>query len=110
MLNFVVDPKHRGKGVGSLLMDLHTRELDKRGIEGFVEASEVGRPVYEKAGYQVVMKVASYIPAGKSDDWKRWYHEFGMRPWFAMWRPVRGAIEPNQRTKPWQQGPSLPID
>lgn len=102
MTNFVVDPKHRGRGVGSLLLSFHTKELDTKGLEGFVESSEVGRSAYEKAGYQVVMKIASYLPAGASDDWKRWYHEFGMAPWYAMWRPKNGHVEPGERTKPWQ--------
>ena len=105
MYNFVVHPDHRGKGVGTLLLDFNSRELDAKGIEGFVEASELGRPAYQKAGYRVVMKIASYIPDEKLDnpDWRKWYHEMGIIPYYAMWRPKYGKIEPGQRTKPWQQ-------
>lgn len=109
MWNLVVHPKHRGKGVGRMMMEYNARELDARGLEGFVEATELGRPVYEKGGYQVVMKFSSYLPTGKPKEWTRWYHEMGVSPWYAMWRPKYGKIEPGDRTKPWQQGPSIPI-
>ena len=104
MSEFVVHPKHRGKGIGKLLLEYNSKELDKRGWEGFVEATESGRRAYERAGYQVVMKIASFVPAEKldDDDWKRFYHEMGMMPFYAMWRPRGGKIEPGERTKPWQ--------
>ena len=65
-------------------MEYGCRELNERGVEGFVEASKLGKPVHESAGYQVVMKFSSYIPAGKSVEWKKWYYEMGVAPWYAM--------------------------
>lgn len=110
MSNLVVDPKHRGKGVGTLLLNRNSEELDQRGIEGFVEASEMGRSTYEKAGFQVVIKMHSFIPTGKSILWKKWHQEMALQPMFAMWRPKFGTVRPGDRTKPWQLGPSIPIE
>ena len=84
-----------------MLIEYNVRELDKQGIEGFVESSEIGRGAYEKFGYQVVMKVASYVPIGKSEFWKKWYHEMGLQPFYAMWRPRTGTVQPGDREKPW---------
>lgn len=109
MWNLVVHPKHRGKGVAKMMMDYNSKWLDEKGLEGFVEATELGRPAYEKGGYQVVLKFSSFLPNGKSDLWKKWYHEMGVSPWYAMWRPKYGKIEAGERNKPWQQGPSIPI-
>lgn len=104
MVNFIVHPKHRRRGVGTLLLQYNSRELDERGIEGFVEAAELGRPAYLKAGYISVMKIASYIPDDKLDnlDWKRYYHDMGVIPSYAMWRPKNGVLKPGERNRPWQ--------
>lgn len=105
----VVHPKYRGRGIGGLIISWYNERLDMRGIEGFLEASELGRRCYQQHGYQVVMKLDFFVPAGKSDLWQRFAHEMKPGPWYAMWRPIRGGPDPNGRTKPWQLGVPVPV-
>ena len=98
----VVDPQHRGRGIGGLMMQWGNEQIDKKKIEGFIEASELGRALYEKWGYIVVMKLDFFLPPNKGDMWQKWAHELMMPPWYAMWRPVNGVIKEGERNRPWQ--------
>ena len=103
----VVHPEHRNRGIGGLMMAWGNEQTDKMGIEGFIEASELGRGLYEKWGYRVVMKLDFYLPPNKGDEWKKFAHELMMPPWYAMWRPVGGVVKEGQRNRPWQLVPQL---
>lgn len=103
----VVHPKHRGRGLGGLMMEWGNRKTDEKGIEGFLEASELGRPLYEKWGYIVVMKIDFYLPSNKPDAWQKFAHEFMMNSWYAMWRPAGGIIKQGERNRPWQPMPQV---
>ncbi|KAF4635681.1 hypothetical protein G7Y89_g2403 [Cudoniella acicularis] len=103
----VVHPEHRKRGVGGLMMQWSNRKLDEGGIEGFVEASELGRELYEKWGYRVVMKIALFLPPNKGDIWNKLAHEMMLPPWYAMWRPVNGVVKAGERNRPWQLVPPL---
>jgi GNAT superfamily N-acetyltransferase len=103
----VVHPEHRGRGIGGLMMAWGNEHLDEMGIEGFLEASDLGRALYEKWGYQVVMKLDYFIPPNKGDEWNKWAHELMMPPWYAMWRPPGGVVKPGERNRPWQLVPPL---
>lgn len=83
--------------------------LDEKGIEGFLEASPLGRACYEKHGYVALMKLDFLIPAGKGDEWQKMYHDMKPDAFYTMWRPVKGGPDPSGRTRPWQLGPSLPV-
>ncbi|EDN95029.1 predicted protein [Sclerotinia sclerotiorum 1980 UF-70] len=73
-----------------------------KNAEGFIEANELGRRLYEKWGYRVVMKLDLFIPSNKSDLWNKLAHELKMPPWYAMWRPLGGVTKDGQRNRPWQ--------
>ena len=103
----VVHPQHRGRGVGGLMMKWGNEQADERKMEGFIEANELGRTVYEKSGYQVVMKFGFFLPSGKGDEWQKWAHELIMPPCYAMWRPVGGVVKKGERNRPWQLVPPL---
>ncbi|KAF7932853.1 uncharacterized protein EAE98_004152 [Botrytis deweyae] len=98
----VVHPDHRSRGVGGLMMEWANTRIDEMGIEGFIEANELGRHLYEKWGYRVVMKLDLFIPSNKSDLWNKLAHDLKMPPWYAMWRPLNGIVQEGERTRPWQ--------
>lgn len=54
VLLLACDPKWHRRGAGSMLLEWGTREADERGLQSFVAASIVGRPVYSRKGFEVV--------------------------------------------------------
>lgn len=50
-------PEYRRKGVGTMLMRWGVEMADELGLEGYLEATMMGKPLYEKFGFQVVDKV-----------------------------------------------------
>ena len=86
-----VTPAHRHRGIGSLLMAWGAEIMQERNLEGFLEASELARPLYEKFGYRVVFKVMCYNPQPENQAWKRYAHDLTPNAWFAMWRPRPGG-------------------
>jgi GNAT superfamily N-acetyltransferase len=48
----VTSPAHQGRGAGKLLMQRFIQEVDDAGVEAYLEASGVGRPLYAKFGFQ----------------------------------------------------------
>ena len=86
-------PRHRGKGIGSLLMSWvigKARELD---YQCWVEATETGKRLYKKFGYRVVVKIACDMSNDKSgDEWHRLEHDLTPDPYYAMWRPAESTL------------------
>ena len=76
--------------------------LEQTGYEGFIEASDPGRLLYEKYGYKPLVKVC-VDPArpNSPDEWKRLASEFGDIKFWCMWRPSKGQ---------WTEGLSGPWD
>lgn len=103
----VVHPEHRRRGIGGLMMEWAQGRMDEMGIEGFIEASPLGRELYEKWGYQVVMKLDFFIPPNKGDIWNKLAHDLTMPAWYAMWRPASGVVKNGTRNRPWQLCPQL---
>ncbi|KAF2085305.1 acyl-CoA N-acyltransferase [Saccharata proteae CBS 121410] len=53
----VTDPRHQRRGAGSLLLKWILRQADAKGLETFLEASQVARPLYERVGFEVVKEL-----------------------------------------------------
>jgi len=50
----VVLPEYHRKGAGTMLLRWGLERADELGLEAYLEASMMGRPLYEKFGFQVV--------------------------------------------------------
>ena len=58
LLNFWVDPDYRGRGLARLLVDKALDESRRRGLRVVaLHASEAGRRVYEKMGFQATSEM-----------------------------------------------------
>lgn len=52
--NMFVEPEHRGKGIGGDLLLHLEKECQNLGVSMiWLHATDLGRPVYEKAGYEI---------------------------------------------------------
>lgn len=59
ILNVYVDPEHRGRGLATQLMDRAKEEARERGIHYMIlHATDQGRPLYEKLGWQATSEMA----------------------------------------------------
>jgi GNAT superfamily N-acetyltransferase len=103
-----VIPSHRLRGVGSLLMDVGIGRADGLNLECWMEASTMGKPLYEKFGYQSLLKLAfDDERSDASDEWRKCAHELTPPPIFAMWRPKRGlwnSEDGKDVKRPWNLG------
>ncbi|KAI8831831.1 acyl-CoA N-acyltransferase [Chytriomyces cf. hyalinus JEL632] len=70
-----VDPKFQSKGVGSMLITWGTSKADTEGGTAWVHASEAGRGMFAKMGFEPVgtldVDLDLYSPA-PADDGKKW--------------------------------------
>ena len=62
LTNLVTDPRYRGMGAGTVLVEWGIREAEKR-AEGvcYMEASELGKGVYHRLGFKEVGSVKSVV-------------------------------------------------
>jgi GNAT superfamily N-acetyltransferase len=51
------DPKHQRRGAGKLLTQSCIDEANRLGLDVYVEASEAGKPLYEKLGFKAIKEV-----------------------------------------------------
>ena len=99
-----VDPAHRSRGVGRMLMDWGIEQARERNIESVLEATEGGQPLYAKYGYGVLHKLAlNTAKPDASDMWRKLQHELGPFTWYVMWRPASGAYEEGKTALPWER-------
>ena len=102
-----VDPAHRLRGIGCLLMDVGIARADELDLECWMEASGMGRPLYEKFGFQSLLKIAFETEKrNASDEWRRCAHELTPPPIIAMWRSTKSSREggQGQPRMPWTLG------
>jgi predicted N-acetyltransferase YhbS len=103
-----VHPAHRLCGIGSQLMKAGIKKADNLNLECWLEGSDMGKPLYEKFGFQSLLKVAFDTElSGATDEWRRCAHEMTPAAVFAMWRPRQGVwrLEDGQDVGlPWTLG------
>lgn len=103
-----VHPSHRNRGVASLLMDIGIKQADTLDLECWLEASAMGKPLYEKYAYQSLFKLAwDTDRRDASDEWRKCVSEMTPDSYFVMWRPKQSQwkTQIGQDVKmPWELG------
>lgn len=54
--SLAVSPEHQRKGIGAALMKYFMGVLDEEKVGCFLRASAMGKPLYSKLGFQVVLE------------------------------------------------------
>lgn len=97
-----VHPEHRRRGVGSMMVEWGVTKADKMGVESFLEASFIARPLYEKFGFVVVTTEEADTTIEKPNkNWKSLEQRFLPYKWHCMWRPIGGKYEEGKTELPW---------
>lgn len=102
-----VIPTHRRYGIGSLLMAAGITRADELNLECWMEASSMGKPLYEKFGFRPLFKIAfDTQKKDASDVWLKCEHEMTPLPFYPMWRPKAGAwhVDGKPVALPWELG------
>ena len=99
-------PDYRNQGAAGLLVHWGTEQADKRGIEAYVEATYLGRSVYERYGF-VMMHIAemSFHRECPGEEWQRLVKDMHTNPIAIMWRPAGGRYIPGKTVIPWEGTP-----
>lgn len=50
----ITDPEHHRRGAGALLVKWGTSRADTHNLSSFLEASEAGKPLYSRLGFEAV--------------------------------------------------------
>ncbi|KAI3331302.1 hypothetical protein F4824DRAFT_476188 [Ustulina deusta] len=84
-------PAYRRKGVAQQFMSWGMDKADKLGVEMFLDATPVGKPLYEANNF-VCIKENIIAPETKTPDegWKKLQSQVGRVPFYLMWRPING--------------------
>ncbi|KAF2656092.1 hypothetical protein K491DRAFT_628904 [Lophiostoma macrostomum CBS 122681] len=86
-----VHPSYRRLGIGTSLMRAGIATANAHDVEAWMEASAMGRPLYEKHGFTSVVEIQFRTEKdGASDIWRRCEHEMKPASVHAMWRPRKG--------------------
>ncbi|KIW01769.1 uncharacterized protein PV09_06941 [Verruconis gallopava] len=51
-----VHPDHQRRGAGTLLMRTFVEQVDRAGVEAYIESSEMGKPLYARFGFAPVLE------------------------------------------------------
>lgn len=99
-------PSHRRKGLGSLLMKVGTAQADELGVECWMEASPMGKLLYESHGFRSLFKMQFDMErTDASDVWRKCVHELTPKTAvFPMWRPNGGIWKQEEAPVrfPWE--------
>ncbi|KAF7889668.1 uncharacterized protein EAF02_002083 [Botrytis sinoallii] len=108
LLNYCfVDPEHRRKGAGSLMMQWGCKLADEKGLEAFVESTDDGRELYKAHGFVIVRPFFLEVPpATESDEeeFAKLKEAIAPKPYrvWLMWRPKGGKFEEGKTVYSWE--------
>ncbi|TEY23574.1 hypothetical protein BOTCAL_1468g00010 [Botryotinia calthae] len=108
LLNYCfVDPEHRRKGAGSLMMQWGCKLADEKGLEAFVESTDDGRELYKAHGFVIVRPFfLEVLPATKGDEeeFAKLKEAIAPKPYrvWLMWRPKGGKFEEGKTVYSWE--------
>ncbi|KAI0977176.1 hypothetical protein F4678DRAFT_412101, partial [Xylaria arbuscula] len=96
-------PSHRRRGLAQQIMSWGIEKANQMGVEMFIDATEMGKPLYEQNGFTCV-EVNKIIPKTecKDEGWKELEERVGpITTLYLMWRPSGGPYVEGKTTFPW---------
>ena len=79
-------------------------KAQEKGLEVFVEGTDLGRPLYESFGL-TVMSVAHLdaYERNMSDEWRKLEREILQMHFYFMWKPAEGVYQMGKTVVPWER-------
>jgi len=92
-------PHYRHKGIGSMLLQWGIDTAKELGIEFWLNATPMGKPLYEKHGFEIVEENPLKPTTTNPDEtWKAMEKQFEGVVFWTMWLPKEGG-----GARPWEQ-------
>ncbi|KAK5993516.1 hypothetical protein PT974_06948 [Cladobotryum mycophilum] len=97
-------PDHRRRGVGRMLMEWGIQKADDKGLETYIDATDIGRQLYRPWGFidgaSTEFSLASFAATPRRQELEKQLLPF---VWWPMHRPVRGHYEEGKKLLPWEK-------
>ncbi|KAI0156511.1 acyl-CoA N-acyltransferase [Xylariaceae sp. FL1272] len=91
LFNIFTHPDYRGQGIGQKIMEWGFRQADDLGLDIFLDATPVGKPLYDRNGFVSVEENVTDIAAnGFDDQWDEMAETVGP---FTFWLMLRRPAE-----------------
>lgn len=88
-------------------MDWGMKKADELGLEFFLDATPMGKPLYEKSGFIHVEENTTKPTTDQPDEkWKEMEKKVPPFTFWLMWRPAGGKYEEGKTVKPWESQPN----
>ena len=85
-------PDYRRKGIGAMLVKWGSEQAKHRGVEFWLNATPVGKPLYEKLGFQLVERNPLVPKTDNPDDvWRATEREFADVVFWTMYLPATSS-------------------
>ena len=76
---------------------------EETGYQCWLEATELGRMLYSKLGYQVLFKITFDTNRDRpTGEWRKLQHELTPEPFYVMWKPGRDQRFEGDVALPWK--------
>jgi hypothetical protein len=87
-----------------MLMDWGIQQADQKSLETYIDATNIGRPLYAKYGFLEGPKIEFALDSLEETP-RRKELEKELLPfeWWPMFRPVGGKYEDGQALLPWEK-------
>ncbi|KAI1347670.1 hypothetical protein F5Y01DRAFT_294503 [Xylaria sp. FL0043] len=103
LFNIFTKPTYRRRGVAQQFLSWGMRKADEMGVEMFLDATAVGKPLYEANNFVCIKEnivspdLGTETPVGA---WKELESQVGEIPFYLMWRPVKGRYVEGETVLP----------
>ncbi|XXG95585.1 hypothetical protein Hte_001852 [Hypoxylon texense] len=85
------------------IMEWGMKKADEMGVEFFLDATPMGRPLYERSGFVLIEENVIDPKTDSPDDaWREIEAKVGSSTHYLMWRPAGGYKE-GETIKPWEE-------
>ncbi|KAI0151728.1 hypothetical protein GGR57DRAFT_470256 [Xylariaceae sp. FL1272] len=104
VLNLIfTTPTYRRRGIGQRLMSWGVDRANQLGLEMFIDASPLGKLLYEANGFTTVV-VNKIVPDAESKDeaWREMEERVGLVTIYLMWRPAGEPYMEGKTVFPWE--------
>ena len=100
-------PEYRSQGATELIMNEFVRHMDALGMEGYLEATDMGFELYQRYGFVAIAR--PHMSFSEAKGWsargRRLIHDIQAHPVWIMWRPAGGEYRDGETVLPWEGKP-----